>query len=73
MNRQQVILSLLLIASDIGALYLLGHTHSAWNFLCLTAVMIVAVMATVEWYTVDVQPSLLTDASPSAPSGQTAG
>jgi hypothetical protein len=72
MNRQKVILSLLLIACDIGALYSLGHTHSAWSFLCLTAVMIVAVMATVDWHTVDVQP-LLADTSPPAPSGQTSG
>jgi hypothetical protein len=65
MNRHQCILSLLLIAGDIGALYSLAHTHSAWSFLCLTAVMMVAVMATVDWFiTADVQPSLLADPSP---------
>jgi hypothetical protein len=70
MNRQKVILSLLLIACDISALYSLGHTHSAWSFLCLTAVMTIAVMATVDWYTnADVQPSLLAEMP--APSGQT--
>jgi hypothetical protein len=72
MNRQKVILSLLLMGGDIGALYALGHTRSVWSFLLLTAVMITAVRATVDWYTdADVPPSLLADMP--EPSEQTSG
>jgi hypothetical protein len=74
MNRQKVVLSLLLIGSDIGALYSLAHTRSVWSFFLLTTVMIIAVMATVDWYTnADVPPSLLADMPPPAPSEQTSG
>jgi hypothetical protein len=72
MNRQKFIQSLILIACDIGALYSLAHTRSVGSFLVLTAVMIIAVITTVDWYTTaDVQSSLLADESPPAPSGQT--
>jgi hypothetical protein len=72
MNRQKIILSLLLIGCDIGALYSLGHTHSSWSFLFLSAVMIFAVIATTDWYTAnDEQPPLPT--STPAPGKQTSG
>jgi hypothetical protein len=54
MNRQKLtaIFSLLFIATGIiGALYSLGHTRSVFSFICLCAVMLIAVMATAAFYT----------------------
>jgi hypothetical protein len=52
-QKQTAILALLLIACGIiGALYSLGHTRSVFSFVCLCAVMAIAVMATAAWYTV---------------------